>query len=172
MKTIIRRTGIASALALMCLSVTVFPLLGCPQQSTIAALTQTLGNAAANLASLEGNPALGAKLQTDTTAAVTAINNWKSGTNAQMAIEALNLVADDLSLFPVTNQYAPLIDLAIGTVESILALLPQTPVPATKAAAHRRSVHLSNPPKNAKEFKKTWNTIVSASPSLAPVAIK
>ena len=45
-------------------------LTGCNPQSTIAALTQTLGSASASVASIEGNTALAAQLTADTEAAV------------------------------------------------------------------------------------------------------
>lgn len=133
---------------------------GC-NQNEIGALANTLGTSAANIAKLEGNSALSAKLTADTAAAVSAIDNWKSGTPATDAIEALNLVEDDLQLIPGTSQYAPLIDLCIGTAESILDLLPQTPsaTPAIAPHASRRVVKLDNPPRTAKEFKKQFNAL-------------
>lgn len=123
--------------------------------ASIADLTNVLGTQAANIAKLEGNPALSAKLITDTAAAVAAIDSWKSGSPATEAIEALNLVAADLNLLPVNPKYAPLVDLAIGTVESILAILPSS---GTNAHVLRHAP-LSNPPKTAKEFKARWNAL-------------
>lgn len=153
-------------------------LTGCVAQSTIANLTAILGTSAASIAALEGNPVLAAKLTTDTAAAVSAVQNWKSGTPAQVVIEALNIVEDDLNLIPGTSQYAPLVFLAIGTVESILALLPQTSpsdegLSTTRTVTAHRSVVLTQPaPKSAKAFKAQWNNIVKANPSLAAAAIK
>lgn len=145
--------------ALVCTLAIVFNTTAC-SQNTIAQLAQVLGNAGANIAQLEGNSDLSLKLQTDTTAAVSAITNWKTGTPAQEAIEALNLVADDLSLIPGTSKYQPLIVLAVGTVESILALLPQ---PATQSRVVVKSrVQLTNPPKNAGDFKKQWDAIAAS----------
>ena len=99
-----------------------------------------LGSTAASIAAIEGNPTLAAKLTTDTAAAVAAINAWKSGTPDSEVILALNLVEDDLNLFPSTGPYVPLIDLAIGTVESILALLPQSSSAIAPHAVHRTVV--------------------------------
>ncbi len=145
---------------------------GCPEQNTIASLTDALGNAAANIATLEGNSTLAAKLKTDTAAAVTAVKNWKKGTPAQEAIEALNLVEDDLNLIPGTSQYAPLITLAIGTVESILALLPPPSGGALSPHAARPHVQLSQPaPKNKSEFKAQWNSVIASHPNLAQAKI-
>jgi len=131
----------------------------------IAALVQTLGNSASQLAALEGNTSLASKLLTDTGAAVTAIDNWRSGSVATEVIEALNLVEDDLNLFPITSAYVPLIDLAIATVESIIALLPNS---AAISAVHgpRRHIQLGYaPPRSAKEYTKRYNAIVVLHPS-------
>lgn len=141
-------------------------LSGCVSQTQIAQLTAVLGNDAAQIATLEGNPALGTKLKTDTAAAVLQVLAWKKGTSAEMAVEALTLVEDDLALFPQTSQYAPLIVLSLGTVQSILALLPQSPAVALSHA--RASVRLSAPaPKTADEFRQQWNAICAANPGLA-----
>jgi hypothetical protein len=165
-----RRSFLKSATAALCII-----LIGCPAQSTIADLTSILGTSAASIASIEGNPQLAQKLQTDTAAAVVAVTNWKSGTPAQDVIEALNIVEDDLNLFPVTGAYGPLIDLAIGTVESILALLPQPVAAANVAVAHatHRQVTLTQPaPKTKAAFKSQWNAIVAGNPAMASAKIK
>lgn len=148
---------------------------GCVSASTLAALTTALGNAAASIATIEGNSALAPKLQTDTAAAATAIANWKSGTPAQDAVEAINIVIDDLNLLPVAGSDAALVALALGTAESIIAILNPggssvTANVSVHAIAH--TVHLKNAPKNAKQFKKMWNSVVAADPSLAAAELK
>lgn len=153
-------TAASSALAIVPTAL----LTGC-SSTTIADLVQTLGNSASQIAAIEGNTSLASKLLVDTAAAVTAINNWKSGTPAQMVIEALNIVMDDLSLFPITTPYAPLIDLAIATAEAIIALLPAPAAPVAAAKTARRQVQLGYPaPKNAKDYKKRFNAIVAQHP--------
>lgn len=148
-------------------------LIGCPAQSTIASLTSILGSSASSIAALEGNSPLAQKIMTDTQAAVTAVQNWKSGTPAQEAIEALNLVEDDLNLIPAVGPYVALIDLAIGTVESILTLLPSPSVTANvRPAATRRQVVLPVPPKTASQYKAQWNAIVAQNPSLVSAKLK
>lgn len=138
-------------------------LTGCPAKSTIAGLTNILGNAAASVASVEGNPGLAAKLTTDTAAAVTIINNWKSGTPSQNVVEAINLVIDDLNLFPSTGPYAPLIVLALSTAESIIEIVqPPSSAPAIKAHAKVATVP---PAATAKEFKARWNALAPDSAS-------
>lgn len=168
-KTATQRLGGFALIAV--LLVVTLPLAGCPQQSTLAALVTTLGNAAASIASFEGNTALAQKLKIDVAAASQAVLNWKSGTPPQMAIEALTLVEDDLNLFPVASVYTPLIDLAIGTTISIIELLnPANPTPAV-GATNRRAVHLASPPKSAKQFKAQWNAIVKQHPELVQAEI-
>lgn len=167
-KNILRSTGLAGIVAALSLSIVTLPTLGCPSQSTIATLTQTLGTAAANIATLEGNATLGAKLTTDTASAVSAVTNWKSGSPATEAIEALSLVEDDLNLIPAASQYTLLIDLAIGTVQSLLAMLPQSTTAAAVRHTARRSIVITQPsPKTAKDFKKQWDEIIAVHPELA-----
>ena len=158
-------------IALTVLTLAGIVLVGCPQQNTIAALTSTLGNAAAGVAALQGNTTLSAALKTDTAAAVSAITNWKQGTPAQNVVQALNLVVDDLNLIcPPTNatcgQYAPLIILAISTAQSIIEIV--APGQALKSA----KVNTDYSPRNAKEFKTYWNGVVSANPAMAGAEIK
>jgi len=174
-KNFFKSFSIASVMAALVVSLALLPTVGCISQSQIAALTQTLGNSAQQIAVLEGNPTLAATLLADTNAAVTAINNWKSGTPATEVIQALGIVEADLNLIPGTSQYAPLVDIAIATVQTILTLLPppSTPVPAPAALKTMRTVNLGHPaPTTAKQFKAQWNAVVAANPNLAAAAIK
>lgn len=140
---------------------------GCAGQQTAADLINTLGQATEQLATLEGNTSLAARLPKDVAAASAAVLNWKKGSTTQDITEALNLVEDDLSLFPVAGPYVPLVDLAIGTVEAILAEFPSA-TPAT-VSANRRAVHLPyKAPKNKKDFAKRWNAIA---PPQAHIAV-
>lgn len=164
-------------------TVVVIPLVGCPQQTTLAALTTTLGNAAASIASLEGNPTLAAQLQTDTAAATVAIQNWKQGTPAQNVVQALQIVITDLNLvsqIPGASQYAPLIALALSTAISIIQIVDPSAVPAAMAKVKLGGAStggvsaeaVAAAPKNKKDFLARWNGICASSPSLDKVAIK
>lgn len=159
----------------------VLPLLGCPQQSTIANLTNTLGTAAARIAILQGDPVLGNRITVDKEAAVAAITNWKPGSNSDMAIQALNLVMDDLNLIPAASPYAALIDIAIITAQGIIAELAPAASPAVvnpepqaqRAPRARRQPKVSAPaPKTDKEFKQQWNAVVAQKQLPATAAIK
>ena len=135
---------------------------------TIAALIKTLGNAASQIAAMEGNTTLAQQITTDTAAAVTAVTNWKSGSPVQMAVEALNIVMDDLNLFPAAAAFAPWINLAIITVEAILALLP-APIAAHALATHpnwRHPIKHQPAPKTASAFVSQWNTMRALNPSV------
>jgi len=145
-------------------------------QSTIAGLTATLGNASAQIAQLEGNTPLAAQIATDTAQAVKQINAWKSGSPAHNAVEALGVVETDLSLICPANasgwqascaQYAPLIQLALGTAQTIILLIDPT------AALKTQKVNMGgSTPTNSKEFKTQWNGIANSIPSLRTAVIK
>ena len=175
MKT--RQNPLAAWAAIALLFLATLPMTGCPAQTTLAALTNTLGTAAASIATLEGNTALAAKLQADTAAAATAIQNWKSGTNAQMAVEAINIVIDDLNLIcpvgGICGPYGPLIVLALGTAQSIIAILNPTATPNAAKVGPNARVNLGHPaPKTAAEFKAQWNGIAQSDPALASLVLK
>ena len=147
---------------------------GC-NQGTISALVSTLGAAASTVAAMEGNQALAAKLKADTAAFAVAVKNWKQGTPAEEATEALNLVIDDLDLVCPANgpcgSYAPLIALALGTAESIIEILnPTSQTYGTRAQV--RKVNLGYYPSTAKDFKTAWNGICQSDTGLYGVTIK
>ena len=165
-----KRIMIAAVLALATLT-----LVGCPAKSTVAALTSILGNASSSLASIEGNSTLATQISTDTAAAVKAIQGWQNGSPAQDAIQALNIVEDDINLIPIKNDTVKaLVVLTIGTAESILALIPSPPSTAHAMGAKSRTIHMpmANAPQTADEFKAQWNQIVAQEPSLAGAALK
>ena len=165
--TLNRITAVFAATALcMC-------LMASSCQNTLVALTSTFGNAGASIAAIEGNTDLATKIQTDTATAVMQIQAWKSGSDASMAVEAIQLVEDDMNLLPINSKYEPLILLALGTAASIIAIL--NPGAATVARINGQSgrrVGLGNPPKNAGQFKAQWNTICKANPALAGAELR
>lgn len=164
-------------------------LTGCPGQQTAVELLGVVEQATVSLATLEGNTADIAKLQADFAAAQTAITNFKSGTPAQDVIEALNIVQDDLNLLPVPSGDKALVDLAIGTVDELLALFPApAATPAVTAAVYRvgaaqlvyagaahvkhRHPGLPKPVATPKDFKKLWNAELAKHPRLAAAKVK
>ena len=173
-RSVTKRIGFIAVCMLVSAGMMV-PLAGCPSQTTLAALTATLGNAGASIATIEGNAALAQKLQTDTTAAVSAVQNWKPGTPSQNAVQALQLVETDLNLIsqiPGAQQYAPLISLALSTTISIIQIVDPGSVPAAVARAQVGGVTTSGAPKNAKDFKARWYAICASNAALTNVTIK
>lgn len=143
------------------------PLAGCPSQNTTAALIGIAEVAVSSLETIEGNTAAAQQIQTDFSAAQSAVLNFKAGSPTQDVAQALKLVQDDLNLLPVSKQDEAYINLAIGTINSILLLFPQptTGLSAhTSLVPHRTIVSNTPPPKNAAEFKAQWNAIHSAAP--------
>jgi hypothetical protein len=164
------------AIAVVLTTVLLFSgVVGCFSQSTLAALVNVLGSATSTLATIQGDPALAQQIKTDTAAAVAAITNWKKGTPAQMVVEALGIVADDLNLIPYAGPYVPLISLALVTVQEIVTLITAnspTPVAAHKPKVTQRQVVYSGKiPKNDKQFREAWNKIVASDPQLSSAAI-
>lgn len=169
-------------LLVLAMSANVILETSCSSQQNISELVGVLGNAVAAVAAAENNPTLAAKLKVDTQRASTQILNWKNGSPAQDAIEALNLLQDDLDLIPAASPYIALVDIGIGAIDAILAQLPQgKPSPASPANSflsaegaaaateqvghqHRHPALAKPAPKNAKEFKKQWNALVKAHP--------
>lgn len=175
MKGITRITVFALLVSMMTIGNT-----GCTNQTTIAALVTTLGNASAAVASLEGNPTLAAKLQADTQAASTSILNWKTGTPSQNAVEAIGIVEDDLNLIcdsvpaPQCVAYEPLIVLALSTAQSIIAILnPAASTAQAHIAGRVSTVPVVGAPKTSSDFKKQWNNAVKENPAaLGKLAIQ
>lgn len=161
------RSSVA-ALLIGAVSFTTFATTGCATQSTIAVLTSTLGAAGASIAAIEGNPALAQKIQADTTAAVTAVNNWKSGTPSQDAVQVINILVADLNLIPAVGPYAPLIEIALATAETIITELEAGSPGVTANIIQPRAVSASVPSaKDSKSFKKLWNAAVDANPQVS-----
>lgn len=146
-------------------------LTACMGQSTIAALVTTLGNAGASVAKAIGDAALAESITTATTAAVAAVNNWKSGTGAaSIAVEALNTLLANLNLIPVNPLYSTLIALAITTATSLINILSAGSNTAMKAAYH--AAVSAGVPQDASHFKAQWNGICAGNMQLASVRIK
>lgn len=142
-----------------------FVLTGCPQQNTTAALVGIAGTAIASLETIEGNSDQAARIQKDFSLAQTAVLNWKQGTPTEDVAQALLLVQNDLSLLPVSTQTQAYIELALGTVQSILVLFPNTVQPSFAVTAKVRHPQIVAP-KTAAEFKKSWNSIGGIAPPL------
>lgn len=161
------RSNIATPLIAVLVITALLSVPAC-SKDTIAALVNTLGNAAASVAALEGNSVLADALTRDTAAAVRAINGWEKGSPAQEAIQALNLVVADLNLFPQTAPYQPLIVLAVTTAEAIIAILS----PSSNRERRMAEAKFSDAPKNAAQFRSRWNAIALSNAAMSKAVIK
>lgn len=154
-----------------------FTATGCNTQQTAAQIIAVVGTSVASLETLEGADAtLVAKIQADTATASQQVLNWKAGTPSADVIATLNLVEDDLNLFPISPTDQALVNLAIGTVEEIIILINPAPVAAPNAlsinAAHRRSVPAVTGVKSKGDYKVRWNAIISDNAKLSAAKIK
>lgn len=170
-------------LALVFLGILAMPIMetGCAAQQTASELISVVGNAVASILTLEGNTADAQKLKTDSATAAQQVANWQNGSPAQEATEALNLLEDDLNLIPAVDKYAPLVDIAIAAVDTLLAQLSGSAASAGMSfLGESLSSSATNPahrhpavkaPKNAKQFKKAWNSLLKTHPEwkLAPL---
>ncbi len=170
MRTSIARIFPSIVAAVLCASMVVTTT-GCNGQTTAAQLIATVGTAVATLETLQGNTAAVAQIQADTKAAELAIQNWKKGTPAQDVLQVLTILQSDINLLPVNATDQALIELALGTVEQIVALFPGA-APAVASAKAVRPVKLAFTVQNKNDFKKQWNAIVSSNPSLAGATIQ
>jgi hypothetical protein len=85
----------------------------------------------------------GQTIQTDFTAAITAIENWKSGTPATEILEIVQGIMSNLQLIPIPAPFNLLVPAALAGLETILGLLganestaSTTDAPASAAQAH------------------------------------
>jgi hypothetical protein len=164
-----RRTFIISAGAVASLPLVTLTTIGCGSTSkaTIVGLAQILGNAVANLATILGNTAIATQITQYTTQLVNDINAWTPGGTTQDIILVITDLENAISLIPVTPEIQGLIELALGTIQGILAFFPSAAAMATEIAAKTKAkqVHLAKFPKDAPTFKIAWNSLVPASAS-------
>jgi hypothetical protein len=163
--------------AALCLTFVSLSTAGCASQQTIADLVAVVGTSVASLEALEGNTAAVAKIQSDAAAATAQVLAWKPGSPTQDVTAALNLVEDDLNVLPVSSQDQALVDLAIGTLDQILALIPATPASPVISATvshivHRPIVLTAEPPKNVKEYTGRWNKLAEKNSATISAKIK
>jgi len=125
---------------------------GCPSQNQTAALVGVAGTAIASLEAIEGHTDAAAKIQTDFAAAQSAVLHWKAGTPTEDVSQALQLVESDLNLLPVSEKDRAYVELAVGTVQSVLDLFPGAVAPHIAVAG-------SVAPKTVDEFKAEWNAL-------------
>jgi phosphohistidine swiveling domain-containing protein len=129
-------------------------------QSTLAALVTAVGQGIVNLLTFLGNTTAASQVEGYINTAVNDITSWTPGTVATEVINALNDVAAFISAIPGLGAYAALISLAVGTIDSVIALFTQnSPAPPTTAIRPRTVpvVNLPGAPTKASQYESVWN---------------
>lgn len=119
-------------------SICCLPMLQGCSPDTVAAFVTTIAKYAAQLASYFGAGSLASQLTAVAAKIATDIASWQSGGAATDAIEAINDMIDLVNAIPVLGPYTVFIDLILGALSGLLALLPApaAAVAATIAASH------------------------------------
>lgn len=113
-----------------------FPMVACNTQ-TIANFVALIGKYAAQLATYFGASGYAAQITTLAAQIATDIANWQSGSPAADAINALDDLASLVNLIPAAGPYVVFIDLLLGAISGLLALIPQA---AAQLSARARTL--------------------------------
>jgi hypothetical protein len=172
-----RRTFLArlsAAAAFVTLNSSAF-LMGCGKisQQSLAVLAQTLGTSMASLASLLGSSTIAAKINSITTAVVADIQSWVKGSPTDDIIQLLGDLETQIGLI-VSNSVvvAALIELALGTIQGILAAFPPAAAAVMARTKGVRVVKLAKVPHVRSEYAAQFNAIVQNDPKFAKLAIQ
>lgn len=144
--------------------------IGCGKasQQTLAALAQTIGTSVSNLASLLGQTALATKITSITTQLVADIQGYVKGGATATIIQLIGDLEQAINLIPVTTPIAALIDLALGTIQAILAQFPSAAGAVQARAVGVRQVKLAKVPKTKSDYIAQWKSV--APPTYADAA--
>lgn len=155
------------------LALATFPLAGCSDQTTTAALLAELSTTLTAFFTDLGK-VLPASITTAFTNAVAAVKAWVPGTSAQDVVQVLQdlsiAVSGFASVTPLTAVEAAALQLVLGTVVNIIELIDPSAVPPTVpaiSAALAHAGHLSVPQKHfrrgeipastlKKQFETSW----------------
>ena len=118
-----RRNFIISAGAVATLPVSTLAIIGC-NTDTVATFVSTIAKYAAQLATYFGQSSIAGEITALSAKIASDIASWQSGNAATDAINALNDLADLVNLIPAAGPYVVLIDLILGAITGLLALLP------------------------------------------------
>jgi hypothetical protein len=130
---------------------------GCNDQTTIAALLNEMLTAWSSLETALGK-AVPANIATLFQQAVTAVQNWKSGTPAQDVIQVLQdlslAIGDIGAVVPgMTAIEAAAVQIILGTIINIIELIDPAAVPATVLTAQKAMTHAVVNPVPQKHFR-------------------
>lgn len=124
-----------AAMKAVAASVLVLNLAGC-SPDTVAAFVKTIGTLAAQLATYFGAADVAAQLVAAAATVATDIAEWQSGSAAADAVQAINDMIDLVDAIPVRGPYTVFLDLLLGALSGLLALLPASAY-AAWALAHQ-----------------------------------
>jgi hypothetical protein len=124
----VTRRGFAKIVGFVLGGLCCMPMLTGCSPDTVAAFVNTIANLAAQLATYFGAGSLATQLLALSATIATDIANWQSGSAATDAIQAINDMIDLVNQIPVLGQYSVFIDLILGALSGLLALLPQAAV--------------------------------------------
>jgi len=132
-----RRFFVQRGAAVLALATSGFGLAGC-DTATVATFVTTIAKYAAQLATYFSASSLAGQITALAATIATDIQNWQSGGTSADAIEALNDLADLINQIPILGPYAVFIDLLLGAISGLLALLPSS---ATSTVALSNDTH-------------------------------
>ena len=118
---------------------------GCNSGTVINDINVILQQAAAVLAVVEPNAPWVAEFKLAIAALMTAEQQWQTGGAVQIVIDALNAVVAVTAVIPLTAPYAPLIDILVAGIETVIAVLAPSPspvVPANVKATRQGNPHV------------------------------
>jgi len=132
----VTRRGFAKIVGFVLGGLCCMPMLTGCSPDTVAAFVNTIANLAAQLATYFGAGSLATQLLALSATIATDIANWQSGSAATDAIQAINDMIDLVNQIPVRGEYSVFIDLILGALSGLLALLPQAAAAAAIAKTH------------------------------------
>jgi hypothetical protein len=132
----ITRRGFAKIAGFVLGGLCCMPMLTGCSPDTVAAFVNTIANLAAQLATYFGAGGLATQLLALSAKIATDIASWQSGSAATDAIQAINDMIDLVNGIPVLGPYTMFIDLILGALSGLLALLPQAAAAAAIAKTH------------------------------------
>lgn len=156
-------------------SLFVLPMVGCTDNA-LNILNTVIDSALAVLKVAEPNAPWVSSFNDAVNALKSAEASWKGGSAVTIVISALNTLAAVAATIPLTMVYSPLIDILVAGIDAVLLALPQAASAKLSASHNPRvgRVALKKPhalQSHVGTYKKQWNDIVDAVPSLAAAKI-
>ena len=140
-------------------------------QATVVAILQTATDSALAVIAITNPTYDTAILRSDIQVALDAVKAWKPGqSNSQNVIQVLDIVAADIGMVPIPQQYQAVIVIAINGVKSVIVIIDAANPPpvSTGPSAKGKRQQLSVPTyTSAAQFKASFNAAIAEHPELA-----